>query len=180
MKRWPSVRPGSCRAVGVVTVAAIAVWAVAVGSSPAATAAPVIMSVTFGGSTATPTFVIHGRGFGGRPAPSQPPATSSACRQDGASGNHGQNFGSKLFFIDQTNAFSGGLSGPYRGVPNVIDCVGLIVTSYTPSRIVYTLGSDYRKHPYGIHGGDKVMFVVNGAKATLRVRYGATVPNPGT
>ena len=135
--------------------------------------------MTFGGSVAAPTFVLHGRNFGSRPAAGQPPGSSSACRQENTSANEGQNFANKLFFIDLTNRFSGGLSGPYGSVPNVVDCVGLVAISYTPSRIAYALGSDYRKHPYAIHAGDKVTFAANGATATVRVRYGATVAHPG-
>lgn len=148
------------------------------GSSFAAAGKPAITAVTFGGSPSAPKFVIHGRNFGSRPAAGQPPSSSSACRQDGAAGNQGLNYGNKLFFVDSAK-FSGGLSGPYRGVPDVIDCVGLVVQSYTANRIVYSLGSDYRKHPYSIPQGDRVTFVVAGARATLPVRYGKTAVNPG-
>ncbi len=84
----------------------------------------------------------------------------------------------KLYFVDGTNKFSAGLSGPYKGVADVIDCVGVIVKSFSVNKVEYALGSDYTKHPYSVKSGDLVMFVVNGATATVRVRYGTTVPNP--
>ena len=49
------------------------------------------------------------------------------------------------------------------------------MTAYTPERIAFSLGSDYKKHPYSIRQGDKMLFVVAGAKATVTVRFGKTV-----
>lgn len=148
------------------------------GAAFAGAGKPKITSVSFAGSEGSPRFVIHGANFGRLPAARGGPTSSAACRSDGAQGNQGRNYAAKLFFIDNTNSFSGGLSGPYHGVANVVDCVGLIVTAYTPERVAFSLGSDYRKHPYSIRQGDKVLFVVAGAKATVTVRYGHTVANP--
>jgi hypothetical protein len=147
-----------------------AVLAVA-GTASAASPAK-INAVAIDGPATAPTFVIHGRGFGSLPPAVGSPITSAACRNEHAPGDQGGNYGSKLFFIDKTAKFSGGLSGPYEGVANVVDCVGLILKSYTPSRVIFTLGSDYRKHPYSVRPGDRIMFVVNGAKATITVKLG--------
>jgi hypothetical protein len=138
-----------------------------------------ITSVVFSGSVGALRIVIKGQGFGSRPAAAQLPDTSSACRAEHAPGNEGQNFGSSLFFVEETSSFSAGLSGPYAGVADVIDCVGLVVKSYGASRVVYALGSDYTKHPYALSAGNEVMFVVDGARAVVKVRYGVTVPNIG-
>lgn len=152
--------------------------ALAVAGSSGAAAKPAITSVTLAGSQAKPLFVIRGKNLGRLPRVGQLPSASSACRGEKAPGNQGVNYGSKLYFVDDTNKFSAGLSGPYQTVSDVVDCVGVIVKSFSSSKVEYTLGSDYTKHPYSVKSGDSVTFVVNGAKATVRVRYGVTVSNP--
>jgi hypothetical protein len=144
----------------------------AVAGTASAASAATITSVAIDGLAAAPTFVIHGHGFGSSLPPAvESPITSAACRNEHAPGDQGGNYGSKLYFIDSTAKFSGGLSGPYEGVANVVDCVGLILTSYSSSRVVFTLGSDYRKHPYAVRVGDRITIVVNGAKATVTVKH---------
>ena len=146
----------------------------AVAGTASAASAATITSVAIDGSVTAPTFVIHGRGFGSSLPPAVgSPITSAACRAEHAPGDQGGNYGSKLYFVDTTSKFSGGLSGPYEGVADVVDCVGLIITSYSPTRVIVTLGSDDRKHPYAVHTGDRITFVVNGAKATVTVKHGA-------
>ena len=151
-------------------VALAAVLAVA-GTASAASAAT-ITSVAIDGLASAPTFVIQGRGLGSLPPAVASPITSAACRKEHAPGDQGGNYGSKLYFIDITSKFSGGLSGPYEGVAHVVDCVGLILTSYTSSQAIFKLGSDYRKHPYAVRVGDRITIVVNRAKATVTVKHG--------
>jgi hypothetical protein len=152
--------------------------ALAAVSSSAAAAKPAITSVTLSGSQSKPLIVIRGKNFGRLPGAGQLPSASSGCRAEKAPGNQGVNFGDKLYFVDDSNKFSGGLSGPYKTVADVVDCVGVIVKSFSSTKVEYSLGSDYTKHPYTIKNGDSVTFVVNGATATLRVRYGSAVRNP--
>lgn len=169
------LRGDSCWAL----LAGASLLAVLVGAgSSVAAAKPAITSVTLTGSPAKPLFTIRGRNFGRLPGVGQLPSASSACRGEKAPGNQGVNFGNKLYFIDGSNKFSAGLSGPYKTVSDVVDCVGVIVKSYSSSKVEYALGSDYTKHPYSIKNGDSITFVVNGATATLRVRYGSAVRNP--
>jgi hypothetical protein len=145
----------------------------AVAGTASAASAATITSVAIDGLASAPTFVIHGHGFGSSlPAAVDSPITSAACRNEHAPGDQGGNYGSKLYFIDITSKFSGGLSGPYEGVAHVVDCVGLILTSYTSSQVIFKLGSDYRKHPYAVRVGDRITIVVNGAKATVTVKHG--------
>jgi hypothetical protein len=161
-----------------VLAGALLLGALAVVGSSVAAAKPSIASVTLAGSQAKPLFIIRGRGFGALPGVGQTPSASSACRADKAPGNQGVNFGDKLYFVDNSNKFSAGLSGPYKNVADVVDCVGVIIKSFSSTKVEYALGSDYTKHPYSVKSGDSVTFVVSGAKATLRVRYGVTVPSP--
>ena len=93
-------------------------------------------------------FIIRGKNFG-RSAGCRAAALGFECvqRREGA-GNQGVNFGNKLYFIDDSNKFSAGLSGPYKTVSDVVDCVGVIIKSFSSSKVEYALGSDYTKHPY--------------------------------
>jgi hypothetical protein len=159
-------------------VGASLLGALAVAGSSGAAGKPTITSVGLAGSQAKPLFVIHGKNFGQLPGAGQLPSASSGCRADKAPASQGINFGNKLYFVDLSNKFSAGLSGPYKGTADVIDCVGVIIKSFSSSKVEYALGSDYTKHPYSVKSGDRVTFVVNGATATLRVRYGVTVSNP--
>jgi hypothetical protein len=174
MRRGTSLRAFSVLA-GAFVVAALAV----AGSSGAvAVSKPRIASVALAGSRAKPLFIIRGKGFGRLPGAGQLPSASSGCRGEKAPGNQGVNFGNKLYFVDGSNKFSAGLSGPYKNVSDVVDCVGVIIKSFSDTRVEYALGSDYAKHPYSVKSGDLITFVVNGATATVRVRYGVTVSNP--
>ena len=137
-------------------------------------AGPVIISATLGGSVDDPEFILTGRSFGVLPAVSQPPTSTSACAS--GTGDLGLNYGNKLYFHDDTNDLSAGLSGPYGNNPNVVDCVGLLVSSFTSTRVAYKLGSLYKGN-YAVNDGDAVTFVVNGAIARVTVRYGATAVN---
>ena len=68
-----------------------------------------------------------------------------------------------------------GLSpGRYR--PNLLprhelDCVGLVIVRYTPTRITYKLGSDYVAHHYQIAEGDPYQVAVNSLRFHGRVHY---------
>jgi hypothetical protein len=157
---------------------ALLVGALVLAGSSGAAAKPSITSVALAGSQAKPLFIIRGKNFGRLPGSGQAPSTSSACRADKAPGNQGINFGNKLYFVDLSNKFSAGLSGPYKGTADVVDCVGVIIKSFSSSKVEYALGSDYTKHPYSVKSGDSITFAVSGATATVRVRYGSTVSSP--
>ena len=176
------VKVGIVKASGtslrVLLAGAVLLGALAVAGSSGAAGKPSITSVALAGSQAKPLFVIRGKNFGALPGAGQVPSASAACRAQKAPGNQGVNFGNKLYFVDDSNKFSAGLSGPYKTVADVVDCVGLIIKSFSASKVEYALGSDYTKHPYSVKSGDQVTFVVSGATATVRVRYGTTVPNP--
>lgn len=146
---------------------ALATLGVRVGSA----AGPAISSIVFSGSVRAPTVTISGHGLGALPTGSQPPTSSSACRAEHAPGDQGDNYGDRLFFLDHSTGLAGGLSGPYGGDPDVVSCVGLIVESFSSTRVVYRLGSDYAKHPYSVSAGDRVLIVVNEARTTITVHY---------
>jgi hypothetical protein len=113
----------------------------AVGS--AAPASPKITSVSFRGGPANPTVTIVGSGFGSRPQPSPsyrptPPKGTTPPYGCTTTGNVGYDYGTKLWLADlkQGRVWS---AGRYRPALKELDCVGLLLTSYTQTKIVYRL-----------------------------------------
>ena len=134
-----------------------------------------ISSVTFGGSEQNPSIVIHGKSLGTRPAPN--PAGSPANRPlcPGAiSGNAGLDYGTNLYLADTTANWA---AGRYRPAANELDCIGLVVTKFTPTEVDYRLGGFYAQvYPkLALTVGDAVQVAVNGATRAVHVKYGATV-----
>lgn len=122
---------------------------------------PVITSVSFGGAVASPTITMIGVGFSlaALGAPS-----SAGC---GASGDI---FASDGFYLqDETNGWTGG-SAPG-------DCIGFVVTSFSQSQVVFTLGSYYDSSPwfYKLNQGDQFVIgldgAIYGAVGSVTVKY---------
>jgi alpha-tubulin suppressor-like RCC1 family protein len=112
-------------------------------------ARPVVTAVTFTGSVSSPTLTIVGSGFGTKASLG---SASSAC-------DSGKTYGTKLSVADTTEGWSAGHHG---------DCVGLIVSSYTNTKVVLSFGSDYGHLAVGtgvalLSGGDSYTVSVLGA-----------------
>ena len=54
-------------------------------------------------------------------------------------------------------------AGRYRPGINELDCVGMLIRSYTQTKVVYRLGVDYKVHRYQLAEGDPYQVSVNGA-----------------
>jgi hypothetical protein len=107
---------------------------------------PVITAVTFTGTPANPTVTISGA-FGAEPAPN--PATPINCVAGDTSFDYGT---TGLWFTDSTQGWTAGHVG---------DCIGLAVTSFTSSQIVYQFGADYVMFP-PLADGDSFQLMVDG------------------
>jgi hypothetical protein len=92
------------------------------------TKAPKVTSVTFTGTPSNPTITINGSNFGTQPAPN--PSTPLNC----VPGDTSFDYGTSLLFNDSTRGWTAGQTG---------DCIGLVVSSYTSTKIVYQFGADY-------------------------------------
>jgi hypothetical protein len=115
------------------------------------TAAPSISSVAFTGSSSNPTVTISGSNLGSEPS-GGPPGCSTT----------GENFpGTSLTFNDTTGGWGAGTGG---------DCIGLVVSSYTNSQIVYTFGSGYNEFGTA-NGGDAYNLTVQGVTFSGTVSY---------
>jgi hypothetical protein len=134
-----------------------------------------ITSVTFTGGPTDPTVTIVGSGFGSRPQPSpsykpSPPGGTTPPYGCTTSGNVGYDYATNLWLFDlaKSHGFS---AGRYRPGISELDCVGLLISSYTPSKIVYRLGADYKAHTYQLSAGDPYQLAVKGALKRGTVHY---------
>ncbi len=88
-----------------------------------------VSNVAFMGSSSAPQIVVTGSGFGTAPPfPSYP-----AC------GDTGFDYGYDLYLQDFTTNWAAGM----RTVSGGTDCIGLVVTAWSDSQIVFGLGNDY-------------------------------------
>ena len=116
---------------------------------------PKIASVTFTGPKSDPTVTINGTKLGSIPA-ADPPSPLNCV-----SGDTSYDYGTSLSFNDNTRGWEAGQTG---------DCIGLVVTSYTDTQIVYKFGADYSN--YGpVTAGDSFTLVVYGKSYTGTVSY---------
>ena len=106
---------------------------------------PAISSVTLTGTSADPTVTVSGSNFGADP----PAGTPEGC----TSRDPGDTYGSEgLVFYDATEGWTAGQSG---------DCIGLIVTSWSSSKVVFSFDSEYGVDGNGpIAAGDSIEVTV--------------------
>jgi hypothetical protein len=113
---------------------------------------PVIRSVIVTGTASAPLVTITGSGFGAsRPAPD--PSTPVSCVPGDTSYTYPAG---QLAFTDSTWSWTAGQTG---------DCIGLVVTSWSNTKVVYGFGADYPNfHP--VTKGDSIQVVVEGTTHT--------------
>jgi len=136
--------------------------------------AATISSVVFTGTPQAPTVTINGSGFGSMPSPNPnhtPEGTPQLCPLP-PSGNQGYDYGTLLYLFDQPRNWAG---GRYRPELNELDCVGLLVSKYTATQVVFQFGSAYadyqQKDNYLLAEGDGYQIAVNGANFSGSVHY---------
>ncbi len=119
------------------------------------TKAPSITAVQFTGTPAEPTVTITGSNFGPKPAPE--PNEPLTC----FAGDTSFDYGTSLYFTETTQNWTAGETG---------DCIGLIVSTYTETQIVYRFGAGY-SHYGQVTSGDAYTLVVSSAKYSGTVAY---------
>src|SRR5262249_20446202 len=152
----------------------IAVFAALAGPAFAGSAreAASITSLTVTGGPANPIFTITGSGLTvPNPNPAKSPANQPLCPVS-ISGDAGFDYGTLFYMVaweaqpNDTN-IQMYAAGRYRPKLNELDCIGIVVTSHTATRVTFTLGHGYVQYytakPRLIHRGDVVEVVLKGA-----------------
>jgi hypothetical protein len=136
-----------------------------------------ISSVTFSGTPQNPSIIVHGTNLGSKPGPNPAasPSNQPLCPVT-INGNAGLDYGTSLYLADDARRMA---AGRYRPEINELDCIGLIVTKFTPTEVDYRFGAYYAQvYPkYPLAAGDSIEVGVNGATKTVHVKYGTTVSN---
>ncbi len=118
---------------------------------------PVVAEVSFSGGSTHPRITITGNGFGSRPV-----GAATGCSTTGTDYP-----GADLTFQDVTAAWAAGTTG---------NCVGLVVSHYSPTRISYSFGSAYGTEdpPIVLSTSDAFSVIVDGATCS------EVVPKPSS
>jgi hypothetical protein len=132
--------------------------------SAAASAAAHITGVTWGGGSSAPTATIAGTGFG-----KTPPKGASAGGAPGCAGATGNDYGTALFFIDDTQSWQAGAGKP----PTSGACVGVVVNSWTNTSVSVSFGNEYGSFNWTVFSGDNFVWAVKG------YYWGGVVSFPG-
>jgi hypothetical protein len=138
-----------------------------------------IQSVTFRGNSTDPTVTIKGLNLDPKPpvAPAGAPQQSFGCAlasEPRSLARFGYDYGNSFYLQDESTSPTWS-AGRYRP-GSELDCVGMLVKRFTPSTIVFSLGSAYPTYPgvarhYRLRSGDRYSVVVNGVIFTGRVHY---------
>ena len=119
--------------------------------------APSISGVTLSGTPTAPTVTVTGLNLGAAPTA----ATTEPC------GGTGNIYGaSGLVFQDLTGSWGAGGAG---------DCIGLFVTSWSSTKVVFTFDSEYAS--FGpIKAGDQIEVTILGATDTVIASFTTATP----
>jgi len=132
--RW---RPAAAVLAATAAVALATVPALTASAARVSAPRPSITSVSFSGphgpGVASPAITITGTNFGA----TAPAGTSDNTTNCGTYTANGKVYGSKLYFLDDAN-FEAGFSNSGGA-----DCVGIIVASWSPTKVILTFGNAY-------------------------------------
>lgn len=167
-------------------VIVISVLALSLNTSTRPAHASGITSVVFTGNASNPTITINGSGFGSTAPATNPIYTPAGNTAPGITytcpatiGNDGFDYGTSLWLQD-TKSPGGYRMGRYDSTIDELDCIGLLVTSYSDTQVVFTLGAEYSEGGYSLAQGDPYTVYVNGAQTSGTVIYQPGPPPPAT
>jgi hypothetical protein len=158
-------KPARWRPMAAALAAAAAIAGLALATLPALTASaalaaaprPSLSSVSFSGTHGpgmpSPTITITGSQLGTK----APPGTSDATTACGTYAANGKVYLNKLYFTDDAN-FEAGFSNSGGA-----DCIGIIVVSWTPTKVVLKFGNSYGSfaHWYLTNGDGYALSIKN-------------------
>jgi hypothetical protein len=171
-------------AIGALVLAASAVAVpaqVAIGN-------PSIGKVIFGGTPAHPGITITGSDLtydryypASAPDPDPPytPGDHPLCPLK-LTGVQGHDYGTRLYLVDKS-AQPLWAAGRYRPGLRELDCIGIVLESWTSGAIKFRFGSGYLQGRYPqLHNGDFVQIVWNHLTVGVHVKYGPDGVAPGS
>jgi hypothetical protein len=135
--------------------------------------------VVFSGTQSAPVILITGSGFGTKPThdPKVSPARAgikyhSACDTQPLQGNHkdGFDYGPTALGVGWGSSAPTGYSAGVYVSGSYLDCIGVVVRSYMPDKVVLRLGCQYALYPQ-IIAGDRYLIQVAGATKSGIVAY---------
>ena len=117
-------------------------------ASAATTAGAKITNVTFTGTATAPVVTVTGTGFGARPGadPKGSPALASVgCRRQPLAGNKkdGFDYGPTGLSLGWGKSPPSGYNAGANVAGRYLDCIGIQISSYTATKIVFSLGCQY-------------------------------------
>jgi hypothetical protein len=120
-----------------------------------------ITKVRFSGDTATLRITVIGSGFA-----SEPKAYNDDDTSCGMYTNNGYAFGKHLYLTDVNNFTAG------YGIPPGASCVGIVVTTWSNTKIVFGFGESYDTfdHWY-ISNGDQYQIGIKGVETSGTVTF---------
>jgi len=144
-----------------------------------APAAAVIKTVAFTGKSNAPVITITGSGFAKKPSPDPKisPAKAgakyhSACDTQPLQGNgkDGSDYGPTALGVGWGTSVPTGYSAGVYVPGSYLDCIGLVVKSYTATKVVLQLGCQYALYT-PIKAGDDYLMQIAGVTRTGKVSF---------
>ena len=147
-----------------------------------AASVPSISAVYVSGATSSPTVTVTGQGFGTESAlgvAQDPVAYFPTGVSNNCNNNLGNDYGANLYLQDTSANWNAGEGGTPTANG---DQIGLVISSYSDTKIVFTLGSCYSF--YRLSAGDAYTMNVLGAAFSGIVEYAspptATISSPAS
>ena len=167
--RGQNMRSRAFSAAVVVSLLGLLSAVLVVGFESAASASPLVTSVTIGGTEAAPIVTVNGSGFGANPTAL---GTAFGIPAYCGAGFTGNDYGTNFNFRDNSNVAWQAGRGAGAGGDN---CIGVLFSSYSDTQVVFSFGTYYYPgSSYQLLSGDA--FTMNVLGATFSGSVPAIVP----